>query len=224
MPVVAALGTVLLIAFMLWFAFGTSRNISRGNDLLRWLQGGLPLVGRKTTLRWFGSSAVQLEITEARTPFTAAQVNVVLEPRDLGWLWAWARRRGRRDFLILRGTLPEPPRFEAEAGGHRGWTGTDRLDRLDPEAWHRTTWEDATGPVEVAHSDRVEPDDLDALRRAWDRMAGASGGLWRLSVRNLAPHVEVHLEPPPLQGDGAADPAELVGAFTELGRSVMRRP
>ena len=45
MPDVGAFGPSLLIlgvvVVMLWFAFGTSRNITRGNDLLRWLQGGL---------------------------------------------------------------------------------------------------------------------------------------------------------------------------------------
>ncbi|MGH9210132.1 MAG: hypothetical protein ACRD2C_05555 [Acidimicrobiales bacterium] len=222
MPVVAAVGTVLLITFMLWFAFGTQRNIARGNDLLRWLQGGLPLVGRKTTLRWFGSSAVQLEITEAKAPYTAAQVNVVLEPRDLGWLWAWARRRGRRDFLILRGTLAGPPRFEVEVGGSRGWTAGDRLDRLDPDAWVRARWEDADGAVEVAHSGRATNADLADLHQSWDDLAGVVGSLWRVSVRNLAPHVEVHLEPPTVQGDDAADPAALVGAFAALGRLVTR--
>ena len=195
MAVLAAVGTVLLIAFLLWFVVGTQRNISRGNELLRWLQGGLPLLGPRTTLRWLGTSAVQLDIVDAAAPFTRAQVNVVLEPRDLGWLWAWARRRGRRDFLILRGTLAGPPRFELEAGG-RGWTGTERLDRLDQSAWQRTTWEDGAGTVDVAHTDRVDADDLAAVRALWQELVAASGGPWRLSIRHLEPQVEVHIEPP----------------------------
>lgn len=225
MEIVAAVGTVLLIAFLLWFVFGTQHNISRGNEVLRWLQGGLPLVGRRTTLRWLGSSAVQLDIAEAEPPYTSAQVNVILEPRDLGWLWAWARRKGRRDFLILRGTLAGPPRFEIEAGGRRGWTGTDRLDRLDPGAWARARWEDGTGAVDVAHSDRAEDDDIEAVRKAWHQLAGAGGTVWRVSVRNLAPHVEVHLEPPELRTVGQADDADaaaLIGAFSSLGRLVTR--
>jgi hypothetical protein len=219
MEVVAALGTVLLIAFLLWFTFGTQHNIKRGNELLRWLQGGLPQIGRRASLRWFGSSAVQLEITDAEPPYTSAQVNVVLEPRDLGWLWAWSRRKGRRDFLILRGTLRGPPRFEIEAGGSRGWTASDRLGRLDPEAWVRTTWDAGTGAIDVAYSDRAEDADIDELRQVWDQLAGASGNVWRLSVRNVAPHVEVHLEPPEL---ATADAADLVGAFGGLGRLAAR--
>lgn len=217
MAVVSAVGTVVLIAFLLWFVVGTQRNISRGNDLLRWLQGGLPRLGPRTTVRWLGSSAVQLDLATAEAPFASAQVNVVLEPRDIGWWWAWARRRGRRDFLIFRGTLPGPPRFELEAGG-RGWTGSDRLDRLDAAAWRETTWSDEAGSVEVAHSDRVDLADVDAVRQMWDRLTAASGGVWRLSIRNLAPQVEVHVEPP--RSDEPAD--ALIGAFAALGRLASR--
>jgi hypothetical protein len=217
MPVVVAVGTVLVVLFLLWFAVGTQRNISRGNDVLRWLQAGLPQLGSRTTVRWYGSSAVQLDIAEAKAPFSSAQVNVVLEPRDLGLLWAWARQRGRRDFLILRGTLPEPPRFELEAGG-RGWTGTDRLKRLDVDAWSTTTWEDTSGTVTVAHSGH---DDLGVARRGWDDLAKVASSVWCLSVRNLAPHIEVHLQPPDL-ATGNAD--ALVGAFRSLATKAARPP
>jgi hypothetical protein len=220
MPVVAALGTLLVIVFLLWFAMGTQRNISRGNELLIWLQGGLPLVGSSTTLRWYGSSAVQLDIVEAKPPFASVQVNVVLEPRDIGWFWAWARRRGRRDFLILRASLPEPPRFDIEAGGRRGWTGNERLERLDPHHWEQARWEDTFGPVEVAHSASVDGDDVAATREVWDRLAAATGGVWRLSVRNLQPHLEVHVEPPDRD---AVQADALIEAFHDLGQLACRR-
>jgi hypothetical protein len=219
MPMVAALGTVLVVGFLLWFAVGTQRNISRGNELLVWLQDGLPLIGARTTLRWFGSSAVQLDLVDVKPPFAKVQVNVVLEPRDLGWLWAWARRRGRRDFLILRATLPVPPRFDIEAGGRRGWTGNERLERLDPHHWQQDRWEDGIGPVEVAHSAGVSPGDVAATRKVWERLDKVTGGVWRLSVRNLAPHVEVHVEPPDGEEVRARD---LIGTFQDLGWLVAR--
>lgn len=222
MPVVAAVGTVLLIVFLLWFAVGTQRNISRGNDLLRWLQRGLPALGSRTTLRWLGSTAVQLEIVQAREPLAAAQVNVVLEPRDVGWLWAWARRRGRRDFLVLRGTLDGPPRFEMEIGGERGWTGSDRLERLDPDAWEQTAWEDADGPVELAHSGRADASDVAAVRDLWDRLGATGRPVWRVSIRNQAPQLEVHVEPPGSPAEGAGAEA-LIDAFRDLARLATRR-
>jgi hypothetical protein len=220
MPVVAAVATVVVIAFLVWFAVGTQRNIGRGDDVLRWLQGGLPQLGERTTLKWFGSSAVRLDIADAKPPFRSVQVSVVLEPRDLGWLWAWARRRGRRDFLILRGTLGGPPRFEVEAGDRRGWTGGDGLDKLDPEAWERTTWP-ADRPVEVAHTDGA---DVDPVRTAWDELAGAAGAVWRVSIRNVPPLVEAHVEPPDLTASGDEGASELVGAFRRLGRLAACPP
>jgi hypothetical protein len=218
MPVLAAAATVLVIVVLLWFTVGTQRNIRRGNEMLAWLQGGLPQLGRRTTLRWFGSSAVRLDIADASPPFEAVQVSVVLEPRDLGWLWAWARRRGRRDFLVLRGTLPGPPRFELEAGG-RGWTGRDALDRLDEAHWVRDEWRDDGGPIEVAHSEGA---DLEPVRRGWDALAAEARAVWRLSIRTVPSQVEAHVEPrDPTSED--ADAAALITAFRDLGRLAARR-
>jgi hypothetical protein len=223
-----AVGTVLVLLFLLWFALGTQRNLSRGHALLRWLQAGLPRLGEKTTVRWLGSSAVMLQIADPAPPLEAAQVNVVLEPRDVGFLWAWARQRGRRDFVILRGTLPAPPRFDLEAGGSgRGWTGADRLRRLDPHAWERVRWEDDAGAIEVAHSDKVAAVDLARAEEVWHQLAGATTAVWRLSVRNLAPHVEVHLQPPAHVATGKAEGADeaaatVIGAFLDLARLVAR--
>jgi hypothetical protein len=213
-PPASALLLILLVAVMLWFALGTQRNIKRGNETLRWLQGGLPLLGRRTTMRWLGSSAVVLRIAEAREPFREAEVVMVLQPRDLPLMWAFSRRRGRRDFLILRGWLRSAPAFEVEAGDARGWTGRDRLKRLDTEAWREASWNEEH--VRVLTSGDAEPM---APRRAWEALAAASGGVWRLSVRREHPHLEVHVLPPDL-----AFPAErLVETFREVGRSVMRR-
>lgn len=209
-PVFVSAVTILILAFLLWFALGTQRNIRRGNELLRWLQGGLPLLGPRTTLRWLGSSAVQLDVVRPEEPFHRAEVTIVLEPRDLSWLWAWARARGRRDFLILRGSLARAPGFELEAGG-AGWTGRDRLGRVDWGAWERSEW--AGGEVVVGHTPGATTEAIEAL---WHRLAAASGGVWRLSVRRQDPHLEVHLLPP----DRAVEAEPLVGAFSELGRAV----
>ena len=95
------LGVLLVVG---WFAAGTHFNVRKGEAALRWLQDGLPLVGEKTTLRWLGSSAIELKIADAKPPFREAEVVVVLEPRDVPILWWFARLRGRRDLLMPRGT------------------------------------------------------------------------------------------------------------------------
>ena len=209
----AGLLVVLLAVVLLWFALGTQGNIRRGNDRLRWLQDGLPLLGRRTTVRWLGSSAVELQIRDPRAPFREAQVVVVLEPRDVGILWLWARARRRRDFLILRGRLERAPGFELEAGDTRGWTGMDRIRRLDPGAWTQVDWGQPW--LRVAHDPRAEPE---AARPLWDRLAQASGGVWRMSIRRSPPHLEVHV----LFPDPASVRAEgLIAAFRELARTVV---
>ncbi len=210
------LPAVLLIALlvvMLWFAFGTQRNIKRGNEVMRWVQTGLPLLGRRTTLRWLGSSAAQLKLSQALEPFREAEVVVVLEPRDVSVLWAWARAHRRRDFLILRGELTRAPAFELEAGDARGWTGHDRLRRLDPDLWEESNW--GVEHVSVRHK---PASDSDLARRFWDQLGEASGGVWRLSIRQEPPHLEAHVLPP----DTAALQADrLFGVFRELGQKLV---
>jgi hypothetical protein len=207
-----ALAIVLLLVVMLWFTWGTQHNISRGNHLLRWLQGGLPLVGRKSTLRWLGSSAVELGIVEPNPPFAEVTVVVVLEPRDVPWFWAWARARGRRDFLIFRARLSRSPWLELEAGDPSGWTGSERLDRLDEEAWVAADW--GRPGLRVLHAAGADPE---VVRPIFVRLAEASGGVWRLSVRREPPHVEIHVAAPDLE---RADAALLVRAFVDLARAA----
>src|SRR3989304_2017413 len=100
----------LLVAVVMgWFAFGVLWNIRQGNAVLKWMQSGLPRLGEKTTLRWLGSSAVELSIAKARPPFRRVDLLLVLEPRDVPWFWLLARSRGRRDMLIVRGQLATAP-------------------------------------------------------------------------------------------------------------------
>lgn len=211
----SSLLVIVLVVVMLWFALGTQRNIKRGNDLLKWIQQGLPQLGKRTTLRWLGSSAVQLNIVEPMTPFREAQVVVVLEPRDIGLLWAWARVRNRRDFVILRGTMRRPPVFELEAGDPRGWTGGDRLRTLDHVTWEHDAWVDRN--VGLAHTPGFE---TEGVRRVWEALEEVSGGVWRLSVRREQPHLEVHLMPPDTDRVGAD---RLFSTFRDLAATVGDR-
>lgn len=203
---------LLLILVLLWFALGTQRNMRKGNDALKWLQGGLPLLGKRTTLKWLGSTAVQVNVSDPRAPLHEAEVLVVLEPRDLGWLWAWSMRRGRRDFLILRGRLQGAPRFELEAGDAAGWTGKDRLRRLDWGAWSEADW--GREGIRVAHSADADPE---LIRPMWEDLRSLAGSVWRLSVRRDNPHLEVHM---PLPNVETVEVKRVIQAFLELARNV----
>src|ERR671918_3049776 len=206
MPDPSAFGPALLIVLLLlvmgWFTIGTQRNISRGNRLLRWLSDGLPALGPRTTLRWLGSSVAELRITQPRHPYREAAVMVVLEPRDLGALWALARRRGRRDFLLLRLSLVRAPTVSVDLVATEAWTaGHTRRDTPEPE--ERETWTDAAGRgVDVRHDGRA---DLELLRGHWADLGQRSGGTWRISVRPTVPHLEIYLlAPDPERHDARA--------------------
>lgn len=192
-----AIGLILFV--MLWFALGTQRNIRRGNQLLIWLQGGLPMLGRRTTLRWFGSSAVELAIVDPAAPFREATVVVVLEPRDVSVLWAFARSRGRRDFVIVRVNLVRPPRFSMDVRDPRGWTG-----RWEPVTAGGTDeddgdWDAVVGPDGTTARASSGADET-PVRATWDRLTEVTGGVWRLTVQPVVPHLEVHFRPPSVRG------------------------
>ena len=209
----AAIGLILVV--MLWFALGTQRNIRKGNDLLRWFQGGLPMLGRRTTLRWLGSSAVELGIVEPEPPFREATVISVLEPRDVAVLWAFARSRGRRDFVIIRANLVRAPRFSMDVRDPSGWTG--RPDKQDEEADDRRQAEDWSGGSVAL----VGPGaDEAAVRSAWDRLGEVTGGVWRLTVQPLVPHLEVHFRPP--ASTGAATAQAVLTPIRELATTLAR--
>jgi hypothetical protein len=195
----ASVAIVLLAIVMLWFALGTGQNVRRGNGVLEWLQDGLPLVGARTTLRWLGSSVAQLNIAEARTPFRTAELLVVLEPRDLGALWALARSRGRRDFLVLRFSLARPPAARADAVDPRAWTA-GHVAPPDADAGgpppRTERWTDSGGAtIEAVGHPRA---DLGVLRDAWAGLTNAGVRPWRVSIRPTDPHLEVHVLVPDL--------------------------
>lgn len=196
MPDLETLAPGLLLAAMavvlLWFTFGTQANIRKGNRILGWLQEGLGQLGPRTTLRWLGSSVAELTIVRPEHPFREATVMVVLEPRDLGALWAFSRSRGRRDFVILRLSLVRSPLYRADAVDPRAWTAAHLSDGDRPV--HESDWTDGAG---AAVRLRYDPEfGAVELERLWDRLARVSGGPWRISIRPTIPHVEIHLLPP----------------------------
>jgi len=117
-----AIFVVVVILIVGWFALGTHVNVRKGHRFLEWLQGGLPLIGEKTTLRWLGSSVVHLQIEKAREPFRRVEILVVLEPRDVPPLWLLSRLRGRRDLLIVRTELRSVPRLQVEILDRQAWS------------------------------------------------------------------------------------------------------
>jgi hypothetical protein len=216
-PLLPALAIALLAVVLLWFALGTQANVRRGNRIMAWLQGGLPLLGPRANLHWFGSSVAKLTILDPIPPFREADVLVVLEPRDLGAIWAVSRRRGRRDLLIVRARLTRAPRFAVEMVAPGSWTmpgGGEpdpllaRRDGLGADAGYDQR-DDGLAPV-------------DELRRWWGVLDEASAGVWRISVHSVVPHLEVHVLPPDPGRMGSEPLIAAVRDLAELASSSTR--
>ena len=94
---------IAAVAVVAWFAAGTIWNVRTGRELMRWMQGGLPALGERTTVRWLGSTAVEMVIRDGKAPFAGVTMVIFMEARDTPWMWAIGRSRGRRDTLIIRG-------------------------------------------------------------------------------------------------------------------------
>lgn len=203
-----AVAAVTLVA---WFAAGTIWNVRRGHQVLRWMQGGLPLVGERTTVRWLGSSVVEMAIREAKTPFSSLVLVIFLEPRDVPWMWALGRARGRHDTLIIRGVLRAAPGCEFEALVPSSWSGREALSRV-PRDWQIHA-ADADGVV-VHH-----PDDaafaLAGILLATARRASLE--VARLSLRRAEPQLQLHVALPD-QRQGAS------GFFEAVQTIAARAP
>ncbi len=200
---------VFVVFFIVgWFAAGTHYNVRKGEDVLRWLQQGLPQIGEKATLRWLGSSLVELKVQRAKPPFREAEVLVVLEPRDVALLWWIARLRGRRDLLIVRGALQRVPRVELEASDPKCWAlgGPDRRIRSD-------AWSAQSVPPLTVHSPANFSSAAAVVNDALDHRFPPV----RLSVRRTAPNLEVQWRLERVRRQSSLD---LVAAVKRIADSV----
>jgi hypothetical protein len=203
-----------LVIFVLgWFALGSSANVKRGNRAMKWMQGGLKTIGDKATVRWIGTTAVDLGIANAKPPFESASVVVFLAPRDLPWLWAASRARGRRDTLILRAALKKAPVVDLELLDRESWSGRDAESGMKNDTW---VTRDVAG---LSAAFKVESA-LDAAPSLADAARASGAAVRRVSVRRKDPHLTLHVDLPAETADAAA----FFSAFRALGEQAGRRP
>lgn len=192
---------VVSLVFLGWFALGTQWNVRKGDRVLRWLQKGLPLVGERTTVQWMGSSAMLMKINKAQDPFRSAETVVLFEPRDVVFLWAWARLRSRRDTLIFRSQLRTAPPFELEIFDPQAWTSSGIERRAQTKKFSRLDLP-STQPFVAYYSGAADPASIKALI---DRAALGSIKMLRVSVRRDQPNLELHWMLPDVQACSARD-------------------
>lgn len=210
----------LILAILLvlgWFAFGIIYNLRRGDALLRWMQGGLPRIGERTTLRWMGSSVAELVIARAKSPFRRLETMVVLAPRDIPWMWMMARLQGRRDTLIFRAQLSIPPRLDLELGDPTSWTGRMGLLQAAERGWETGEYNglQLMAPRGLLN---LASEILDHLQTPSSRLTTS---IQRFSLRTSKPHLEIHM---PFPDRGQQDAARFFEALQSLARSIGERP
>jgi len=156
---------------------------------MRWMQGGLPVLGERTTVRWLGSTAVEMVIRDGKAPFASVTLVIFLEARDVPWMWAIGRGRGRGDTLIIRGALRRAPEAEFEALAPASWSGRDALRGVPPE------WEvyQAQGGLVVHHASTAALAHAEVLLPLAQR---AGLAVKRLSVRRTEPNFQLHVPIP----------------------------
>lgn len=195
------------------FFGGTQLNVKKGDKFLKWLRGGLPIVGERSTMRWLGSSVLELKINQAKDPFRNAETLVLFEPRDVIPLWAFEHWRGRRDTLVFRSQLRSAPAFELEAYDAHGWTRRDVARSQEGKSWSKLNMaEDGL----VAYGSGRAQANAQALV---DAAAKTGGKLLKLSVRRTVPNLEVHWV---LPGDQGASAQEFFSAVKKLGQEVLK--
>lgn len=203
---------IAAVAVVAWFSAGTIWNIRKGSALMRWMQGGLPALGERSTVRWLGSTAVEMVIRDAKPPFSGVTLVIFLEPRDLPWMWALGRSRGRRDTLIVRGVLRRAPALELEALDPVSWSGRDALPRV-PREWPIRE-APSPGGVVVHYPSATALAQTDALLA----LAQRTGLLVRrLSVRRTEPNLQIHVAFP----DGRQTAREFFDAVHALAELAL---
>jgi hypothetical protein len=203
-----------VILFFGWFVAGMWWNLRKGNASLRWLREGLPAIGERTTMRWLGTSVVEMKIAKAKDPFRNAETLFVFEPRDVALLWAIARARGRRDLMIFRAQLRSAPAFELEAIAPKAWTTQGIARNVRGKNW--TQLDPGLPELETYYSGAAG---ATASKAMIDLAQSVGAKLVRVSVHRTVPNLEVHWHLPDPYGAPARD---LFSKLRQMSEIAMR--
>jgi len=191
---------IAAIAVGVSFALGTTWNVRKGDQVMKWIRGGLPVIGERTTYRWLGSSVVELKIAKAKPPFRNTETLVVFEPRDILLLWGLARWRGRRDMLIFRAQLQAAPGYEFEVFDPQAWTTHNSERDVKKKNWSKLD----LGANSTLHAYFFGNADTGELSQLINLTAHLGGKLIRLSIHRDIPNLEVHWLVPDTKTESAS--------------------
>jgi hypothetical protein len=206
---------IVAIAVLGSFALGTTWNVRKGNQVMKWIRDGLPLIGERSTYRWLGSSVVELKIAKAKSPFRNSETLVVFEPRDILLFWGWARWRGRRDMLIFRAQLESAPGYEIEVFDPNAWTTHNTERDVAKKNW--TKLDLAPHPaLRAYYSSKADTSQISRIVNLANQL---DGKLIRLSIHRDLPNLEIHWLLPDLK---TARANQVFGQVKQIASTLTR--
>ncbi len=175
----------LLVLLLIGWLVGSWLNRRRSKEIAVWLQAGLTQLGGQTNWRWVRgmSSGAQIAVQGVGRPFRRLELGYFLLTRELPLLWGIELLRGKRDLLMLRGDLREPPALEAEivpahSDLHRKLVAQTGAAALQ---WH-------DGPAGLVFGIRGESAEA-AIQRFGPFLERYGPHIRRLSLRRRQPHL-----------------------------------
>lgn len=174
----------LSVLVLAWYFVGQQAMRRRGLALLQWVREGVHILGDSPKLRWLGAAAFQLTIEAPTHPFRAVSVTVVLEPREIFFLWLVNRFRQHRDLLVVRGDLTTRPPMMLELFRAEGRSGQEAKAMANSEGWTVDAFD--TSGLQLAAS---SPRSQDLLHTSTQQLEDHLGALIRLSLRDTSPHL-----------------------------------
>ncbi len=177
---IAAIAVSLFLA--IWYGAGHIYNRQRGQRLMRWVHGGLDALGEEWQAGWIGSpaSGARINVRRGHHPFRRLELTLLLENREIPFLWLLDRLRGRRDRIIMRATLRSPRHGEVMAF-------SNGPSDLGSEAW---TWEESSADLRVASRGRQGQRMAESLM-PWFTRYGSH--IHRFHWRKQDPHINLQL-------------------------------
>lgn len=171
--------SALLIA---WYIAAHLYNRRRGHQLRRWLEGRLAELGGEREVGWIGSpaSGARLKVRRADPPFRRLEVTLLLANREIPLLWLVDDLRGKRDRIIISGTLRSPRHGEV-------WVSSSRRSDRRGEDW---TWQEGPHGLKIAFRGR-NGRQLVTVLSPWLEAYGTH--LDRFRWRKHDPHINLQL-------------------------------
>lgn len=215
-----ALGFPLFLAltfgFAAWFGVGSYVNRQRIGRVANWVRDGVRPYAGRATIRTIGTNAFTISVEDSKPPFRELHVTVLLESREMPFVWLWNRIRKHTDLIYFRADLQRTPYRPLEI----------YLDSsvLAPDS--RRAIRDAGIPTQ-----RLEGTDLlwgvagreaqQLTHKLLTLLSEDLGYLERLSVSRTSPHLALGLKLGPY---ASGRPHDLFQKVVRVATTVATRP